>query len=422
MFDAESNVGINTYITKTEGIGGTIKEKPEDFTVEEILKIKLSDEGQFTVIKVKKINWDTLNFVRVLAKKLKISQKRIEYAGTKDKRAVSIQYFTIYGLNEEQLKKLKNVKIKDAEITVLGKSKNRISLGNLLGNKFRILVKNTSNEDKIEDILVEINEKGCPNFFGLQRFGTMRYITHKVGLEILRRNYEEAFWIYVAMPFEGENLEIRKIREELWESRNPVIGLKEYPAYLRYERILLQALREGKTEEQALLRLPKNLKLMFVHAYQSYVFNRVLSERIKEFGNLKILDKDDYVGFFKEENDINVIRDEYYPVEWRYKRVNYLIKVKRAGLAIPLPGYETELRGWTGKMLKDILDEDNISLEDFRHEHAEFSSRGNYRLAEIPYTQFNYKTYEKSVEFKFKLPKGCYATVLLREFTKTCIF
>ncbi len=424
--DLERSAGIEVYASTTPGIGGSVKNVPENFVVEEVGKFRLSDDGNFTVIRVKKVNWDTMNLVRVIAKKLGISQKRIEYAGTKDKRSLSIQYFSIYGLNEKQVERLRNLRIKDVEIEVLGKSKNRIGLGDLLGNHFEITVSEALyDEELIETTLKELEERGCPNFFGLQRFGTMRFITHRVGLELLRRNYEEAFWIYVAMPFEGENPEVRKIREELWESRNPVTGLREFPPYLRYERILLQALREGKSEEQAMLMLPKNLKLMFIHAYQSYVFNRVLSERLREFGTLKSVESDDTVGFFHpekfEKGLIYSLRDDYYPVEWRRKRVEFLINVGRCSLALPLPGYESELRGWTGEVVKEILGEEGISLEDFRHEHREFTSRGGYRLAELPFSNFHFEEAKHGVKFRFSLPKGSYATVLLREFTKTVL-
>jgi len=412
----ERNVGIEVYATTTPGTGGRVKERPEDFVVEEVANLKLSEDGQFTVIRVRKVNWDTLNFVRVLAKKLKISQRRIEYAGTKDKKAVSIQYFSIYGLSDEQVEKLKNLKIKDAEIEVLGKSRSRISLGDLSGNRFFVRVRDAESEP-VPETLRELLEKGAPNFFGLQRFGTMRFITHRVGLEILRGNYKEAFWIYVAMPFEGESEEVREIRKELWETRDPVVGLREFPNYLRYEKMLLQALREGKSEEEALLILPKNLKLMFIHAYQSYVFNRTLSERIREFESLRHVERDDVVGFF----DRNGIKEDFSPVEWRLKRVKFLIEMKRCALALPLPGYESRLKGWAGEVVREILEEDGIGLENFRQEYKEFSSRGGYRLAELPFSEFSYEVENDGVVFRFFLPKGCYATVFLREFTKSCL-
>ena len=264
--DVEKRVGITTYMTKVEGINGIIKKQLDDFYVEEITNLKLSDEGKFVIVKVKKVNWDTLNFVRALSNALRISKKRIHYAGTKDKRAISVQYFAI---SLDDIERLKNVKIKDAEIEIVGRSNKCLELGDLIGNKFIIKVRESTNGNKISKIYEELKEKGTPNFFGLQRFGSIRFITHEVGLYILKRDYETAFWTYVAKPFEGENEEVRKIREELWNSRDAKFGLRELPKYLRYERNLLQKLREGKNEKEALLSLPENLKTKFIYAYQS---------------------------------------------------------------------------------------------------------------------------------------------------------
>ena len=191
--NVEERVGISAYITKTDGIDGNIKELIEDFYVEEITKLKLSTEGRYTILKVKKVNWDTLNFVRALSNALRISQRRIHYAGTKDKRAIAVQYFAISNLKEEDIERLKNLKIKDAEIEIIGKSNKCIQLGDLIGNRFVIKVRNPTDGDKIETIHEELKEKGTPNFFGLQRFGAIRFITHEVGLQILKRDYESAF-------------------------------------------------------------------------------------------------------------------------------------------------------------------------------------------------------------------------------------
>ncbi len=419
--NVEEKVGITAYVTETEGIDGDVKLTIEDFYVEEVAKLKIGEEGRFTIVRVKKVNWDTMNFVRALANALRISQKRIHYAGTKDKKAVTVQHFAISGLSDEQVERLKSLRIKDAEIEVLGKSNRDIQLGDLIGNRFRVIVRNAKNGDRIRRIEEELKEKGTPNFFGLQRFGSIRFITHEVGLHILKRDYETAFWTYVAKPFEGENEEVRKIREILWETRDAKFGLRELPKYLRYERNLLQKLREGKSERDALLSLPKNLKMMFVHAYQSYVFNRVLSARIKEFGNLKEVEKGDWVDFVEFENGYYIFAEDFVKVrDHNFKRVKFLVEKRRASLAIPLPGYETELGDdWTSEKIRGFLEEDGISLEDFKHEFEEFSSKGSFRVADILIEHTNLKVDTgDSIKFEFFLPKGCYATVFLREFVK----
>ncbi|RLI81645.1 MAG: tRNA pseudouridine(13) synthase TruD, partial [Archaeoglobales archaeon] len=101
----EELVGIRKYLTSVKGIDGNFKDSPEDFYVEEIADLKLGD-GEWVVVRVKKVNWDTLNFVRVLSNRLHISQKRISYAGTKDKRSVSVQYFAIRIKDDVEVERL----------------------------------------------------------------------------------------------------------------------------------------------------------------------------------------------------------------------------------------------------------------------------------------------------------------------------
>ena len=419
-------VGILRFMTNKNGIGGRIKQDAEDFFVNEIANIDLN-EGNYLIIKVKKKNWDTMNLARVLSNILGISQKRIYYAGTKDKRAIAIQYFSIKNANEEIVEKLKSSRLRDVEIEIVGKSRKAVNLGNLLGNEFSIKIVDVNTneiEEKIEAIKRELMDKGTPNFFGLQRFGSIRYITHEVGKMIVKGKFEDAFWIYVAKPFEGESKEVKKIREELWNTRDEKFGLRELPKHLRYERLLLQKLREGKDEEGALLSLPKNLKMMFVHAYQSYIFNLLLSERIAEFESLKKIEDEDIVSFisFKQNKKrYYFFKEDYSIVKSNTKRrIKFLIDKRRAALALPLPGYETKVEGWCKEKLNEILEKEEVKLKDFKNKYKEFSSKGSFRSADIlaEWTNLSYEIEKNDVKFNFYLPKGCYATIFLREFTK----
>jgi tRNA pseudouridine13 synthase len=417
--NVEKIVGMEEYISSTRGMGGEIKREPNDFFVEEIAEVELHDDGNYGVVRVRKSNWDTLNFARVLSNILGISQKRIGFAGTKDKRAVSIQYFTIKNLEPEKVELIEKVRLRDAEIEFLGYSRKPIQLGDLLGNVFRVKVYGCRNGKLFETTKRELEEKGTPNFFGLQRFGTVRFITHEVGRLILQRRYEDAFWTYVAKPFEMESEEVRKIREEIWKTRDVRLGLRELPKHLRYERLLLQKLREGRNEREALLSLPKNLKMMFIHAYQSYIFNKLLSERIREFGTLKKIEDGDWACYVTVSKSKPTFQD-CSRVGGNRRRVEFLIDKRFACLALPLIGYETELEGWNLKA-KEFLEADGISLSDFKGEYKEFSSAGSFRPADmlIEITDLEFSPSNEASNFSFYLPRGCYATVLLREFLKT---
>ncbi|MBS7621814.1 tRNA pseudouridine(13) synthase TruD [Candidatus Bathyarchaeota archaeon] len=390
-------------------MGGEIKRAPEDFYVEEVIDLELGD-GDYCIVKVTKKNWDTLRLVKQMAKVLRMSQKKISFAGTKDKRAVTVQYFSIKGAKGEDLKK---VSLKDVEIDFLGYSKREIRLGDLLGNFFKITVRGCKNGERFAKIRVELEEKGIPNFFGEQRFGT-RFITHEVGKLILQQDFKEAFWVYVAKPSEVENEEITRIRRELWDCRDPSFGLKEFPKHLVYERTLLQKLKEGYDEKDALLSLPKTLKMMFVHAYQSYLFNKLLSKRIEEFGTLKTIFEDDWACYVTYKTKKPSFTD-FSKVGINKRRVDFLMKEGYATLALPLIGYETQLDGWC-KVAKEFLAEDNLDISSFKTDEKEFSSSGSYRSAEIPLKITDLRF--KDCLFEFYLPAGCYGTVFLREFLK----
>lgn len=166
------DIGIKGYITETPPMGGEIKKSAEDFFVEEIIELELREEGNFAVVRVEKKNWETLKFVRALAKMLGISQKRISFAGTKDKRALTVQFFTINGIKREDLEK---VNIKDSKIEFVGYSRRELRLGDLLGNFFRVRVVGAKNGEIFERTKEQLEEKGIPNFF---RGTEIRYPRH----------------------------------------------------------------------------------------------------------------------------------------------------------------------------------------------------------------------------------------------------
>lgn len=147
-----------------------IKNKAEDFFVRELIDLKLG-KGKYIYFILKKKNWNTIDAISEIARRLKISTKRFGFAGFKDKRAVSEQYVSVCGVVREELEK---VKIKDIEIRVIGRGYEKIRLGGLKGNRFRIRVRGKKVSKKIGWIV---------NYFGEQRFGTE---TYNFGREILK--------------------------------------------------------------------------------------------------------------------------------------------------------------------------------------------------------------------------------------------
>ena len=137
--DFEKNIGIKTFFTNYQGIGGKLRTSPEDFIVNEIfLYPKKVENGCSIIAEASAKNWETHRLVRELSKRLRISQKRIGFAGTKDKRACSTQLMSFYNVSEDDLS---SVKLKDVSIKIMYRSDKSIKIGSLLGNRFEITVR-----------------------------------------------------------------------------------------------------------------------------------------------------------------------------------------------------------------------------------------------------------------------------------------
>ena len=113
----------------SEGIGGLLKARVEDFRVEESSKVPAFDEkGRFTVARVTMTNWETNRYIRRLARSCGINKNRIFSSGLKDKRAITTQVLVI----DAPRKKVESVQIPDSTIEVLGRTHQKATMGCLL--------------------------------------------------------------------------------------------------------------------------------------------------------------------------------------------------------------------------------------------------------------------------------------------------
>ncbi|PTD93557.1 tRNA pseudouridine(13) synthase TruD, partial [archaeon SCG-AAA382B04] len=170
-------------------VGGKIRQKPEDFVVKEksnfdyIKKEPKEKDLDYLVVRVKAKNWDTNQLIKELSDQLGVSKKRISFAGTKDKRAITTQLFTFYKVKKQDLER---IDLNNVEFIDFGYCKNQINIGDLVGNKFEIKLRNVDNPKRAEDIKKLLQKNGIINYYGPQRFGGIRPITHLVGEQIVR--------------------------------------------------------------------------------------------------------------------------------------------------------------------------------------------------------------------------------------------
>lgn len=427
--EIEKKIGISLYSTDTEGLGGQLRQEVEDFIVKEITNREEGSDGKYLILEIVKRDWDTHHFTRTLAKILQISQKRINVAGTKDKRALTTQKISIFDLDASVIEK---VHLKDIELKVLGRSRKSIELGDLWGNDFIITVRDIMSSPEETKMYLErttseiLAQGGVPNFFGVQRFGSVRPVTHLVGKAVVEGDFEKASMLYIAEPFPDEPDETIKARQFVKETRDFREGLKVYPLRLGHERAMMNHLIANPEDfAGSFLVLPKNLYKMFVHGYQSYIYNMILCRRLEKGLPLNQAFEGDIVCFKNDAGLPDSSKTEKVTAE-TVAAMNRLIKKNRAFITAPLPGYITEFAsGIPGEIEQEVLRELNVQLEGFNVEKiSEMSSKGMRREVllkvepkfEVANDELNPGKSKAILEFM--LPKGSYATTVLREYMK----
>ena len=222
-YPVEQILGMQYYVCDSEGIQGLLRQEAEDFMVHEISNPVESSEapsGKYLICRLEKRNWELQRAVKEIAKILAVSHRRISWAGTKDKHAVTTQLISLYDISEAEIE---NIHLKDITLTPVGRSKEQLSLGDLQGNRFEITIRSCS-PDNLEEKTAQINacvKTGVPNYFGIQRFGVQRPVTHLVGRQILRGDYKEAARTYVGFPSEGESEAVAAARTDYLSDNNP---------------------------------------------------------------------------------------------------------------------------------------------------------------------------------------------------------
>lgn len=442
----EKLIGLKVYGTSSSGVGGLIRQDVEDFVVEEVLvdgskaqvnhfndKVLGSSpiRNRYLICVLVKKDWDMFLALRAIAGQIGINPRCIQIAGIKDAKAVTAQHITIENISLEEVRQ---VQVRDIKIHPIGYYRNELSPYYLLGNQFHITIRSIAEsrsniKKRITRTIRELRRLGgTPNFFGHQRFGTIRPITHLVGKAIIQENLEKAAMLFLAKPSPHEHPDSRQARKQLLETQDFEKALRNFPKQLRYERWMLKHLAD-KPEDftGAFRRLPIKLRRLFPQAYQSYLFNEFLSRRIEEGLPLNRAEVGDYV--------VNVERSGL-PMPRMHKivshrsitKVNEAIQAGKKRVAIPIIGFKQWLsKGFQGRIEKQILSEKDIAMEDFKIEaFPEISLRGQLRTAIVPLNRFSVNEISEDqinpsrhkAKVSFMLYRGAYATITLRELMK----
>lgn len=387
-------------------------------------------EGDYTVFTLERhAMYNTFEALDRIARSLGVGIKRFSYAGVKDKRAITTQRVSAWRVDPERLK---NLNIKGLYLRDFNRSEEPVKLGDLWGNHFSITVREinlaeSEIEEQVKQTCREIEDSGgVPNFFGYQRFGVQRPLSHLVGIKLLKSEFKDAAMLFLAKAYPLEGDDAQAARNYLRETEDFAGAFEKFPKRLNYERVMLKHLSKYSNDVLgAFRRLPRGLLVMFIHAVQSYLFNKTLSLRYKQGFPLDSAVPGDIVSPVENvsPNDYILVTDE------TVSEINEEIRSGKLGVSIPLIGYDSNLpENKPGELVEKILKEEELTPSMFRLQSLpEISSRGMFRLIMLNISDLKihdinadeYSTDSMKLTISFSLPKGSYATVVLREFMKT---
>ncbi|MHA1339504.1 MAG: tRNA pseudouridine(13) synthase TruD [Promethearchaeota archaeon] len=454
----ERNCGIEIFSTNTPPLGGEIKKHVSDFIVREITPdgkilnistseskfrtdFSLSSKKHYTHFVLIKEEEDTIIAAELIAKALGVPMYYVTWAGLKDNRAITAQRMCVKGDYAKELANLdfENLKIKDIHY-----EKHPIRIGDLRGNYFQIIIRNLGIDSNgnpipmfekytrknikniIERTIEQIQQKGFPNFFGLQRFGSHRPNSHKIGKLIFLNQIEQAVNEFLLTTYPKENDNVKIARKRLEKEKNYMEALNYFPRSLVYERKLIYELsKDPKNYKKALQSLPKAILKLTLSAYQSYLFNLAVSERVKRGYPLHIPQKNDLISILDSPNGL-ITPLKYKFGKWYDVYIKRAFELNRATILCNILGYEVRLDNtFFQPIYKEIMDKEGINLDLFKENKIiNVQFKGTYRPIFVKPHAFKGQYIAKKrkqkylIKLEFTLPKGTYATMLLREFIK----
>ena len=384
----DSEIGILSYTTNFPGCGGIIRKQKEDFHVSELIKEKSSSkicsESGFAVYKLQKRGIDTTHALGEIFKKHSI---RLKSLGLKDASAITEQFvFTTYKTDKHF-----EINEQNYNLTKVGFADKILSKKDMIGNHFRIKIDEASNElekfTEFDKIL---------NFYGYQRFGSRRPVTHLIGRSIIQKNFASAVDLLLSFTSEYDSDENTKLRQLMSDSSKYTEAIKIIPRGMDLEKITLKEMIEHNDPIRALRALPLSIRRFFVQAYQSYIFNQTLSNSFDAGEEL----------FSPQSNDVC------------YNKNGELGKFENdplQRLSIPFVGYSYYKKTRFHHYIEKILRDEEITHKDFfSKDIQEISNEGGFRNSSIKCD--NYSIDDNTVSFS--LSRGSFATIVLREIIK----
>jgi tRNA pseudouridine13 synthase len=390
------------------GIGGVIKQRAEDFRVEEVPLRGPTGKGKYLWFRLTKRGLPTPAAAKRVAKYMGVSPEMVGFAGLKDSLAVANQWMSVGGDPDPR----RLAKFRDQQLSVddIHPSSRPIQVGDLAGNRFIVRVRKAQagRPDQADAILQMLARRGVPNYFGPQRFGA-RGDNSRLGEALLRGDVDEFLRIFLGRPCEGDPPNSRKARTA-FDRGNLAVAMNAWPHHCTDPRNALAALMKRRGGDAAAASIDARVRQLCAQAFQSDVFNSVVAARIDSVDRVLA---GDLVEEAESGRIVPVVR-----AEADQKRAE-AFRISPTGV---LPGRGACLAGGEpGRIERRVLAERGVPLEMFPAPKA-VPITGSRRVLRFRPTDMSADAgrdrWGPFIELTFTAPPGCYATVLVEEVCK----
>jgi tRNA pseudouridine13 synthase len=390
------------------GIGGSIKCRPADFVVEEIPAYEAAGEGTHIYFTIEKEGVTTPDAIRRIARELGKQTRDIGYAGMKDATAVTRQMLSVEHVDPELVRSLS---VHQVRVLNVDRHRNKIKLGHLRGNRFILKIREAVDGalSQTESVLDVLSRRGLPNYFGPQRFGA-RGDNWCLGRAVLRGEMDQAMSIFLGGPADDDGDDVRAARAFFDEGRLEDAA-RAWPGNFREQRRACNAMaRSGGNASRGWSAIDKGLRRLFISAFQSHLFNKVVAERI---GALDKIESGDIA--YKHANGACFGVEDAEQEQSRCAS----FEISPTG---PLVGHKMMLpTGRTAEVEASILGESGVEASAFG-ELRGMKLAGERRPLRIvidsPEVSNGTDEFGRYVRLVFALPPGSYATSVTREIVK----
>ncbi|HJT78202.1 MAG TPA: tRNA pseudouridine(13) synthase TruD [Gemmataceae bacterium] len=385
-----------------------LKQRPEDFQVEELTDTAPAAEGNFALYRLEKRGWSTPDALAAVRRRWRVEPRRLSYGGMKDRHALTTQYLTIFHGPR------RNLHHQGVTVTYLGQAAEAYTSAQVRANRFRVTLRDLTAEAAAhaEGALEEVRAEGVPNYFDDQRFGSVAPGGAFIARELVRGRFEEALRLALAAPYEHDRAAQKQEKATLRACWGDWAACKERLPRGHARSLVDYLLHHPGDFRGAVARLRPELRGLYLSAYQSHLWNRALGRWLEQ----------------------HCRPEQLFPVSLRlgefpmYRGLDEGQRAALAELSLPLPSARLHLEADDPRLplLQEVLAGEGLELRQLQVKGIRelFFSKGERRAVcvlqalehQLVPDELNAK--RQALVLAFDLPRGCYATLIVKRITQ----